>query len=65
MFYFSNARNRVSIALHRRFGFTEVARGAEFAGVSFAGGEGILFQVDLARSVSQREVACVPREARS
>lgn len=46
-YYFSNARNRVSIALHERFGFVEVARGPEFAGVSFAGGEGILFRVDL------------------
>jgi ribosomal protein S18 acetylase RimI-like enzyme len=49
-YYFSNARNRVSIALHERFGFTEIARGAEFAGVSFVGGEGILFRVDLEQS---------------
>jgi ribosomal protein S18 acetylase RimI-like enzyme len=48
-YYFSNARNRVSIALHERFGFTEVARGPEFAGVSFVGGEGVLFRVDLSR----------------
>lgn len=49
-YYFANARNRVSIALHERFGFREVGRGAEFAGVSFVGGEGMLFRVDLARS---------------
>ncbi len=49
-YYFANARNRVSIELHRSFGFTEVARGAEFTGVSFAGGEGILFRADLAQS---------------
>jgi len=49
-YYFSNARNRVSTALHERFGFIEAARGPEFAGVSFVGGEGILFQLDLARS---------------
>jgi len=49
-YYFSNARNRVSMALHRRFGFTELVRGAEFAGVSFVGGEGVLFQADLSRS---------------
>ncbi|MCK4511080.1 GNAT family N-acetyltransferase, partial [bacterium] len=49
-YYFSNARNRVSTALHERFGFVEVARGSELAGVSFVGGEGILFQLDLARS---------------
>lgn len=44
---FSNARNSVSIMLHRRFGFVEVARGSEFAGVSFVGGEGVLFRADL------------------
>jgi len=44
---FSNARNSVSIALHERLGFVEVARGSEFAGVSFVGGEGILFRADL------------------
>ena len=44
---FSNARNSVSITLHRRFGFVEVARGSEFAGVSFVGGEGVLFRADL------------------
>ena len=49
-YYFANARNRVSIALHERLGFTEIARGPEFCGVSFAGGEGILFEVDLSQS---------------
>ena len=49
-YYFANVRNRVSIELHRSFGFAEVARGAEFAGVSFAGGEGVLFRADLAQS---------------
>ncbi len=44
---FSNARNSVSIVLHERFGFVEVARGSEFAGVSFVGGEGVLFRADL------------------
>ena len=48
-YYFANAGNRVSIVLHQRFGFTEMGRGAEFAGVSFVGGEGILFQADLSR----------------
>ena len=46
-YYFSNAGNSVSIMLHRRFSFVEVARGSEFAGVSFAGGEGVLFRADL------------------
>jgi aminoglycoside 6'-N-acetyltransferase I len=48
-YYFSNARNPVSIALHERFGFIEVARGSAFGGVSFVGGEGILFRADLTR----------------
>jgi ribosomal protein S18 acetylase RimI-like enzyme len=49
-YYFANALNRVSIALHERFGFAELARGPEFCGVSFTGGEGILFEVDLSSS---------------
>jgi ribosomal protein S18 acetylase RimI-like enzyme len=49
-YYFSNAENRVSIALHDRLGFSEVARGARLAGESFVGGEGVLFRVDLDRS---------------
>jgi len=48
-YYFANARNRVSIALHEGFGFVEVARGSEFAGVSFTGGEGVLFKTELKR----------------
>ncbi len=46
-YYFSNARNPVSIALHERFGFVEMSRGAEFGSVSFVGGEGVLFRADL------------------
>ena len=49
-YYFSNARNRVSIELHRGFGFVEVARSAEFAGVSFVGGQGVLYRADLTQS---------------
>ena len=44
---FSNARNSVSIVFHERFGFVEIARGTEFAGVRFVGGEGVLFRADL------------------
>jgi hypothetical protein len=44
--------NRVSIALHRPFGFVEVDRAASFAGVSFTGGEGILFRADPADSAT-------------
>ncbi|MGO4147177.1 N-acetyltransferase family protein [Paenarthrobacter sp. YAF11_1] len=40
--YVVNARNEASLALHRRWGFREVARGACFHTVSFDGGEGVL-----------------------
>jgi ribosomal protein S18 acetylase RimI-like enzyme len=46
--YFANARNKASIALHARMGFREVTRDFSFPGVRFEGGEGILFRVDLA-----------------
>ncbi len=45
--YFVNARNLPSIDLHRDFGFVEVSRRLDAAGVSFEGGEGILFRLDL------------------
>lgn len=47
-FYFANAQNRVSIELHREFGFVELTRDFTFPGVSFEGGTGVLFRVDLA-----------------
>jgi ribosomal protein S18 acetylase RimI-like enzyme len=46
-YYFANAKNRVSIALHQGFGFVEIARAPAFGSVSFAGGEGILFKAEL------------------
>ena len=46
--YFSNVRNTASIAFHARFGFREVTREFSFPGLSFDGGEGILFRVSLA-----------------
>jgi ribosomal protein S18 acetylase RimI-like enzyme len=61
VYYFSNVQNRVSIALHRPFGFVEVDRAASFAGVSFTGGEGILFRADLAESAT----ASPPEESTS
>ena len=42
-FYFANARNQVSVALHRGFGFEELTREFAFPNVTFSGGEGILF----------------------
>jgi ribosomal protein S18 acetylase RimI-like enzyme len=45
--YFANARNVGSIELHRRFGFQEVTRSFSFPGLTFDGGEGILFRARL------------------
>lgn len=45
--FFTNARNSASIALHERFGFTEIARGPRFRNVPFDGGAGVLFSVRL------------------
>lgn len=41
-----NTRNGASLDLHRRHGFTEVARAARIAGVSFEGGSGVLLRRD-------------------
>lgn len=46
-FYFTNARNQVSIDLHRDLGFVEVTRDFTFPGVTFEGGSGILFMTAL------------------
>ena len=40
--YFTNARNRVSIDLHAALGFVEVTRAFSTPGVAFEGGEGVL-----------------------
>jgi ribosomal protein S18 acetylase RimI-like enzyme len=48
-YYFVNARNTVSIDLHRRFGFVEITRRFTFPGASFVGGEGILFEAGIDR----------------
>jgi GNAT superfamily N-acetyltransferase len=42
VWYFTNARNSVSLRLHDAAGFREVTRDFEFPGVSFEGGSGIL-----------------------
>jgi len=47
VYYFANARNRVSIALHESFGFVEKTRAFTIPGVTFQGGEGILFELVL------------------
>jgi ribosomal protein S18 acetylase RimI-like enzyme len=43
VWYFANAQNTASIALHERVGFQEVTRRFEVPGVTFEGGEGVLF----------------------
>jgi ribosomal protein S18 acetylase RimI-like enzyme len=45
--FFANARNTASIELHRRLGFEEVSRRFSFPGLTFEGGEGILFRLRL------------------
>jgi ribosomal protein S18 acetylase RimI-like enzyme len=46
-YYFASAQNRVTIELHRQFGFVEVTRDFYFPNVTFSGGVGILFRVEL------------------
>ena len=46
-YYFTNARNRVSLDLHQQVGFVEVTRDFAFPDATFEEGEGILFRVDL------------------
>ncbi len=46
-YYFANARNAVTIELHRRFGFQEMTRDFWFPRVRFTDGTGILFCSDL------------------
>jgi ribosomal protein S18 acetylase RimI-like enzyme len=45
--YFANARNAATVELHRRLGFREATRSFSFPGVTFDGGEGILFRAEL------------------
>ena len=47
--YFANARNVASIALHASFGFDEVTRSFFYPRVDFDRGEGILFRLGLPR----------------
>lgn len=47
-YYFANSQNQSSIDLHVPFGFKEVKRGPDFLGIKMDGGEGILFESDLA-----------------
>lgn len=51
-YYFANARNEATIALHRRHGFVEITRSFHFPGVDFQGGTGILFRVELPPAIA-------------
>ncbi len=53
-FYFAGAQNRVTIDLHSRFGFVEVTRDFVFPNVSFTGGVGVLFRIDLTQQRQQK-----------
>jgi ribosomal protein S18 acetylase RimI-like enzyme len=47
VYYVASAQNRVTIELHRQLGFVEVTRDFSFPKVTFTGGVGILFEMDL------------------
>ncbi len=49
-FYMANARNKPSIRLHEEFGFKEIGRKFGLPGLTFQGGEGVLFETRLDRS---------------
>lgn len=42
-FFVVNAANHASMDLHRELGFAEVTRDFDFPGITFTGGEGVLF----------------------
>jgi ribosomal protein S18 acetylase RimI-like enzyme len=46
-YYFANSANEASIALHARLGFEELSRDFWYPDVSFTGGDGVLFAIDL------------------
>jgi ribosomal protein S18 acetylase RimI-like enzyme len=48
--YFANALNTASIALHAPFGFEEVTRAFFYPQVDFDRGEGVLFRLDFRRA---------------
>ncbi|MBJ7598956.1 GNAT family N-acetyltransferase [Candidatus Nephthysia bennettiae] len=46
-YYFANSANQASIALHAGLGFQELSRDFWYPDVTFIGGEGVLFGIDL------------------
>jgi ribosomal protein S18 acetylase RimI-like enzyme len=59
VWYFANARNAASIAMHAQLGFAEVTRNFQFPGVAFAGGQGVLFRASRP-AVSDRPEVSAP-----
>lgn len=47
-YYYTNARNQASVDLHAGFGFRELVRDLRVPGLTFSGGVGLLFGVELA-----------------
>jgi len=48
-YYFANARNAASVALHAPFGFRELTRDFSLPGAQFEGGVGVLFELEFRR----------------
>ncbi|WP_369045717.1 GNAT family N-acetyltransferase [Sinomonas sp. P10A9] len=53
-YYIANARNAASIALHAGFGFSPIAAGPQFHGVTFDGGRGLVLAARRTDSARQR-----------
>ena len=51
-YYFTNARNQVSLDLHRKLGFRELSRAFTGPGIQFDGGHGVLEVIELAERVT-------------
>ena len=47
-YYFTNARNQVSLDLHRKLGFMELSRAFSGPGIQFDGGHGVLEVIEFA-----------------
>jgi len=45
-YYVVNARNRVSIELHKKVGFREITRDFYYPGIIFEGGIGVLYRIN-------------------
>lgn len=45
-YFFTNAQNQASLALHEHLGFKEIGRAASYLGVPFDGGVGVLMRAD-------------------